>query len=368
MKLFLSLLKVWVAPFYRKNTGFFLFFFFLFFGTVNPDSLISFHLSLIQSILSSYTTLTGVLIIWIAYNIKCTDFIYNSLKKDEGQFLYMLQALSLKPQLLLLTLIETLLFFPLLVYVLIVSSVAIQQSLFIQTFILLLFLCTVCIGSGIYYSQLINNTWKESKPLITFKRFIKRKPKHFFFLLIHFLTTKKLQLLILKLLSLILLYIVLVWNSDRYDHDSLVLFLVIILLSHALLAFQYVQFIEKTLLFIRNLPLPKINIFLTYYIAFAFILLPELAYIALVRHPLVPWQQILAIYFTLVNTLLFFSTVQYSGGIDRTEFVKIIFGASFISIFFYNSEQYAWWAILTLVFSLLIFLSSYGQYEPPLEA
>ncbi|HYH14100.1 MAG TPA: hypothetical protein VD794_02705 [Flavisolibacter sp.] len=368
MTLISALIKIWVAPFYRRNTGFFVFFFFLFFGTVNPDSLISYHLSLIQSILSSFVTLTGVLIIWFCYNIKCTGFIYKSLMQEDGQFLYQLQAISTGGQLLLLTFIEVLLFLPVAAYILLVSSIAIQQSLYLQTSILLLFLLAICIGSGLYYSHLLNNTWKESKALLIFKRTANKRAKKLFFMLIHFSAYKKLQILTLKLLSLIILYIVLVWNGDRYDHDSLVLFLVVILLSHALLAFQYVQFMEKSLLFIRNLPISSLNIFLCYYIAFALLFLPELAYILVTGHQLIPFYQILAIYFTLLHTLLFYSMVQYSGAIDKNEFVKIIFGASFVSIFFFNSEAYIWWAILTLVFSTLIFFSSYGQYEPPIES
>jgi hypothetical protein len=124
---------------------------------------------------------------------------------------------------------------------------------------------------------------------------------------------------------------------------------------------------EKGLLFIRNLPLSSICIFLSYYITFSLLFLPELFYISLTGYQLLHWQQIIAVYFTLVNTMVLFTTVQYSGSIDRNEFVKIIFGACFVSIFFFNSEQYAWWAVLTLLCSCLIFFSSYSQYEPLAE-
>jgi hypothetical protein len=127
---------------------------------------------------------------------------------------------------------------------------------------------------------------------------------------------------------------VLVWNGNRYDHDSLVLFLLVSILSHAVLAFQFVKFIEKSMLLIRNLPLRSINIFLAYHIAFVFLFLPELVYRVLVGNSLIGIQQILAIYFTLVNTLLLFTTVQYSGSIDQNEFMKIIFGVGFVSISF----------------------------------
>lgn len=159
----------------------------------------------------------------------------------------------------------------------------------------------------------------------------------------------------------------LIWNDDCYDHDSLVLFLLVLILSHAVLAFQFVKFIEKSMLVIRNLPLRSINIFLADHIAFVFLFLPELVYLLLMEKSLIGIQQILAIYFTLVNTLLLFITVHYSGSIDRNEFMKIIFGVGFVSIFFFNSEQYTWWTILTYIISALLFFTSYSQYDPPLE-
>lgn len=368
MRLFSSLITIWVLPFYRRNAGFFLFFFFIFFGTVSPESLVKYHLSIIQSILSSYATLTGVLIIWLLYNTKCIQFIYNSLKAAESTFLYQLQALSRKRQTLLFGMIEVLMFLPVGAYILLVFYIALQQDQALQAGILLIFLIAVCMSSSLYIYQTVNSTWKENKPALFFKHNTTPKPKNLLFILVHYsLNQKKVQLLVLKLFSFIVLYIALVWNADSFDHDSLVLFLVVMLLSHALLAFQYVQFIEKTLLFVRNLPLPTFHIFLAYFLIFALIFLPELVYITWTGHALLAWQQIVALYLTLVNTLLFFATVQYSGTIDRNEFVKIIFGVSFVSIFFYNNEQYAWWAALTFLFATLIFFTSYPQYEPPSE-
>jgi len=368
MKLFCLLLKIWVYPYYRNNTGFFLFFFFLFFGTVSPGALVSYHLSLIQSMLSSYTILAGVLIIWLCYAYKCALFFYSSFKKAEGQFLYQLQTLSFRKQIILLSLMEAALFLPILAYIGVIVLIGAQNGQVLQASILIQFVFAICLGSALYYSKLINKTWLSNKPIFSFNFFQSSKPKSFFFLLLHFsFQKKKKQILVLKLLSIIIFYIALVWNGDRYDHDSLVLFLLVIILSHAVLAFQFVQFMEKTLLLLRNLPLRSIYIFLAYHFTFAFLFLPELVYLLPVGYSLVGVQQIFAIYFTLVNTLLLFTTVQYSGSIDRNEFMKILFGVGFVSIFFFNSEQYTWWAILSCIISAFLFFTSYSQYEPRLE-
>lgn len=369
MKLFRLLLKIWIVPFYRRNTGFFLFFFFLFFGTVSPGSLVSYHFSLIQSILSSYTIFAGALVLWLSYNHKCTQFIFNSITKEEGRFLFQLQALSYRKQLVLFSLVELLFFLPVLTYIAVVAGVASHQNQLPKAGALALFALLVCIGSSIYYSSLINKTWQYKKPFLSINRFKIIKWKSSLFLLLHFsFLKKKKQLLILKLLSVIVLYIVLVWNGDSYDHDSLVLFLLLIIITHATLAFQYVKFVELSLQFIRNLPVQPIRIFLIYYIAFALLFLPELLYLLIVGFTFLDVPQILAIYFTLIHTLLLFTTVQYSGTIDNNEFVKVIFGVSFVSIFFFNNEQYTLWATLTLFIALLLFFSGYHLYEPPTDS
>jgi hypothetical protein len=364
MKLLKLLVKIFVTPFYKKNAGFFLFFFFLFFGTVSPDSIVLYHLSLIQSILSSYVTLAGVLILWLLYNFKCSSHIYKSIKNKEGEYLYLLQELPFRKQIQLFITIELLLFAPILLYILVIISRAIHDEKVIKAGILVSFALLTCIGSAYNFCRIINNTYISNKSISFLENSIQKQSKKFIYLLLYFSILKKKKLLAaLKLLSLMIFYIALVWNGDRYDHDSLVLFLLIILLTHAVIAFQYVQFIERALVFIRNLPVSTFRIFALYYLASILLFVPELIYLIITGHVLISVLQIIAIYFSLVHTFLFFTTVQYSGAIDKNEYVKIIAGAGFVSIFFFNSGQYLWWSVLTLLIAGLIFFTSYGDYE-----
>jgi hypothetical protein len=364
MKLFIALIKIIVDPFYQKNTGFFLFFFFLFFGTVDPNSIVAFHLSIIQSILTSLITLSCLLFLWTLYNYKCTSFVYKTLKSEEGQFIYLLQALSDKRQLIVIASIQLLLLIPLLIYIATVLTVAIKQGLLVHALLLLLFSLTIWLGSSFYYASLINKSWKRSITFFNKPLFTNKKPRKLQLLLLHYMIKQKLkQLLLLKLLSFSCFYIALVWNHDKFNHDSLVLFLVVILTTHSILPFQFVQFFEKKMLFIRNLPLNSSVIFIAYYIAIAFLFLPELVYLIITGNTLLPLTQLLAVYFCLVHTLLIYTAVQYSGKIDQNEYVKIIFGISFISIFFFNKESYWSWGILLLTMATLLFFTNYKGYE-----
>src|SRR5438105_4972418 len=86
--------RLFVVPFYKANAGFFLFFFFIFFGTVNGGSLITYHASLLNSFLGSWQGLGLVFLCWTLYEIKCLLFILRITKSQEGSFLYNLQAVK----------------------------------------------------------------------------------------------------------------------------------------------------------------------------------------------------------------------------------------------------------------------------------
>ena len=76
--------KIFVRTFYAANAGFFLFFFFIFFGAVQGGALVSYHLSLMNSILSSGVTLGLVFFCWTMYHWKCVSFFLKLVNSEEG--------------------------------------------------------------------------------------------------------------------------------------------------------------------------------------------------------------------------------------------------------------------------------------------
>src|SRR5690349_12997059 len=118
--MWLLLNKSFVRRFYKANTGLFLFFFFVFFGAVNGSSLVSYHLSLMNSILRSPITLLLVLRCWAFYHVKCTAFFLRIINSEEGTFLIQLQTLPVAKQWLLYLLLYASVYAPVLVYAIVV--------------------------------------------------------------------------------------------------------------------------------------------------------------------------------------------------------------------------------------------------------
>ena len=135
----LLLNKVFVRAFYQSNAGFFLFFFFVFFGAVQGGSLIAYHLSLMTSILDSSITLAIVLFCWFLYHLKCLGFLFNAIDRADGQFLYNLQALGKQKQWWLYLAIYILLYAPILLYSIVLGVVGIQKGFVQNTIFITLF-------------------------------------------------------------------------------------------------------------------------------------------------------------------------------------------------------------------------------------
>jgi hypothetical protein len=295
-----TLVKLFVASFYTANTGFFLFFFFIFFGTVNGGTLLSYHASLLTSILGSWQIMGGVFLFWALYEVKCLLFIFRVANSEEGHFVYNIQALPSRSQLLVYAGLQVLLYIPILVYSLVAIGFGLQKGYIFSALVIGAFqLLLVVTSSYIIYKRM--NNWLKPRPKHPLTIAL---PKTFVsYLLHHFSTERKLLLAGLKIFSVLLLYIVLVWNAGKGDNDSFLLFYLLILLSHFIIPFLSVQFFEKELSFSRNMPVKRTQYVLAYLITYTLLLLPEAIYLVLYGQSLVSPLQIFAYYLVAVASL-----------------------------------------------------------------
>src|SRR5690349_21505893 len=122
------LYKLITRSFYRTNAGFFLFFFFLFFGAVNAGSLVSYHYSLILSMIISWLVLGAVFFCWILYQLKCLRYCYSLIRSAEGSFLFNFSLLSKWVQGKTVLIIYLQLYAAILIYSLVVMLIAFQRN------------------------------------------------------------------------------------------------------------------------------------------------------------------------------------------------------------------------------------------------
>lgn len=133
------LFKLFVRRFYEANAGFFLFFFFVFFGAVEGGTLVRYHLSLMQSMLQSPVVLLGVFACWTLYHLKCTGFFFRIFNSAEGAFLYGLQSLDEKRRWTLLAALYTAVYAPVFVYGILLCIVGFAKGYGFASFAFLAF-------------------------------------------------------------------------------------------------------------------------------------------------------------------------------------------------------------------------------------
>jgi hypothetical protein len=355
-----ALFKLFVTSFYKANAGFFLFFFFIFFGTVNGGTLISYHASLLTSILGSWEIMSGVFFFWILYEIKCLLFILRIANSQEGTFLYNLQALSLITQVLAYAGLQVLLYAPILFYSIFAMGFGLKKGYTISVLVIGAFqVLLIACGSYTIYKRM--NNWL--RPASTFALGINLPKPFFSYLLHHFFTGQKLLLVGLKIFSVLLLYVVLVRNAGKADNDSFLLFYLLILLAHFIIPFLSVQFFENELAFFRNLPLPRVSYALAYLVTYIIILLPEMMYLALYGRSLLSFPEMVAYYTTGIASLALLTAVQYAEAMDREEYVKVGFAVFFVSIFMLHSKAFIFWITIQFLIGLLLFWTGFYKYE-----
>ncbi|MEQ8424392.1 MAG: hypothetical protein RIA63_06760, partial [Cyclobacteriaceae bacterium] len=108
--------RVIVKRFYERNTGFFLFVFLVMFGVVEGSQIISYHLSLIAGMLGSGVFMAVVFGVWLAYSVKCIQFVHEVLDHPKNGFLFLLRGLNKRKQFQYFLWVIFLLFLPVTVY------------------------------------------------------------------------------------------------------------------------------------------------------------------------------------------------------------------------------------------------------------
>lgn len=357
--MYLLLNKLFIRNFYGANAGFFLFFFFIFFGAVQGGSLISYHMSLMKSMLSSGVTLGIVLCCWLLYHLKCISFILKIINSEEGKFLYNIQALSLYRQKQLYFIGYLGLYAPVFIYSIIVSIIGFRWGYSTASLIILLFQClSSLIVVFLIYDRL--NNWIRRPLLLPVSLSF---PKYFLiYNLAYFTSEKRTMFLLLKAFSLALLYISLVWNKGKYDNDSFLLFYLLILIAHAILPYLSVQFLEKQLSFTRNLPISVSKRALFFILSYIVLLLPEAGY--LIYHATAfPLEHRIAYCINIVASLFLMTAIQYADAVNRNEYLKACFALFFFSIFALHLQAFWIWIGIQSTIGMILFMNGFYHYE-----
>ena len=310
LKVIVILVRVLVGPFYKLNTGFFLFFFLLLFGLMNARDIVLYHSSLMQVIVASWVGVVAAAVVVLLYNYKCVAHVLRSLEQPENSFLVSLQGLPVLHQAGALLLCQLLLFMPVLLYFGLAISIGLLQGFVSSSLVLLLLLIGCCVASAsLYYSKL--NGFHKPAAALPFSAHATFRTPPVLYTIFYLLHERKLVWLGLKLFSGLVLYLVFVANRESFSLPYFRLLFLLCTVAHSMLVYYSFEFVERQLAFTRNLPLSRSRHLATYLVTCLLLLLPEFCWLLACTGDLMSWPELLLTFTTGAGQLLLLTAVLY---------------------------------------------------------
>jgi len=358
--------NVIVKQFYVINAGFFLFFFFIFFGVINGSQLLSYHYSLIKGMIASPVFMAVVWAGWLLYNIKCIAFFTNTIKADESSYIFALKALPPSRQWGIYLVVALQLYLPVFVYACAVIVIAFAQKMWLTGIIVLLYQLLMIYMSAIALHSAINknNIINPIKKITQAAAYLYHIPHRYStFLTGYIFNAKKMAFAAVKIFSLALLSVSFIRNGDHFDADFFGIFFQLILTGHAVLVFYCVSFNETSLLFSRNMPLQLYKTATMYLLTFCVLLLPELMFMLINNHGNLPVGFIIELYLTAIATLFFYTATLYACGLNLERLLLFVFVSFFVVFFLQKSGEQLLLLLGLFAVGAAIFWSHYYSFE-----
>jgi hypothetical protein len=358
--------KLFIKQFYAINAGYFLFFFILFFGVVNPADLVFFHVSIMLGLFNSPVLMAVIMLLWLLYFSKCVFFGIKTINKPENNFLTNLQAFSFKRQWALFFFNVILLYLPVLIYSCFVVALAFKQQHAGIAFILIGYQLIVCSTGAFAWYFNLNMTAKKNNSRLAYvlsRLNTVGKIRFPFYLLTFTAFHRKITFFCIKLFSMFVFYILFVLNRSDFNFINFNVIFLIVIMAHAILPFYYISFMERDLSFYRNLPVPLVKTGLIYIITYCIVLIPELLFLLVNALDHVSLTDIFLLYGVAVVNLLLFTALLYMEEMRMKEYFKIVFAVFFVSIFALHFKNFILLISIEFLIATLIFINSYHLYE-----
>lgn len=359
-----TLTTLFVKQFYRMNTGFFLVCFFVLFGIINFHDMVYFHYSIMERAGEPYVM--GLLMsIWLLYAFKCFSFGYAELQIPTNSFLYQLQGLGDAKQLSLFSCLQTLMYLPALVYAILTTGVLFAKGNIVAGSLIILYQGALIVIAALLYRARLNSTYKQSSIAKLFQKLsFAQGEKKFRYWLLHYLAQhRKGALFGIKTGSLILLQVMVSYNANNLNFESVCFLMMGLIGAHAILPYYLREFTETQLSFVRAMPLGLPQRFTWYLLTYAVLLLPELAFLLLHVKSALPVVMIFVIYLASVAQLSLYSSLLYLPNMTVEKYMLFVACLFFISILLLAAFPIGWFVAATFIVSFLLFILFYERWE-----
>lgn len=269
------MIKSLVVPFYKNHAGILFFVFFIMFGVVESTQIVLYHESLIYGMLSSNIFLLIVLIIWLLYQLKSLHFLIKTCNTEAYLFLNHVSILPGWKSFSYFLLISFLTFEPVFIYTLAIYAIGIKNKLYESLTLVFFFQLALWLMNAWVLSYSIRSRHVASRFTLPELTLPLQQTKVGIYLGYLFKEEKS-ALLLSKVFSIFLIYFVKETLEPGDDFRILGITWLFALLSHTYLVNKIKVFEDQSLNWTRSLPISPSQTFVTYFLLYALLLIPEL--------------------------------------------------------------------------------------------
>lgn len=353
-----------VQQFYLQNAGLFLFAFLFLFGIVDAGHIVSYHKSLMLSIISLPLFLLIIMLLWTLYNIKCIAFCINCIQSANGVFLFKLRALPLPVQWLLYLCTGIMLYMPVLVYACVLAVFAYKINAVATVQVVIWQILMIALPATALFIT-VNKTTESllTRFIISARKLWTVPTGYYAFVLTYIVNEKKAAFAIVKIFSLLMLGMLLVRNADSFDADLFAIFYPLTIAAHASLILHCVDFNETYLHVNRNLPLHWIKVSMMYSFTWFIILLPETLFMFINHHGNLPMVQIVMQVITAVAALSLFTGMALGCGLDMERYLLFVFMVYIVILILQKATGHIVAAAAIALSAAMVFKAHYYSFE-----
>lgn len=349
--------------FYQRHAGLFLFLFLLLFG-IHPSfaDALRFHYALAHSILTDGLFCLVALLVWLLYVFKTVHFIYQLLKKESYDFIFLMNELPGAKRFKHLLRVNSILLLPAAMYSLLLIVVGIREHLPggpIATVLVVIALDLLAAFCSLILLKKAKGIQQIKRRRSSFRLF-----NNLFGFLLRFVFNRQfVSLLIVKLLSFTALYFFSGIDSTVFEDRMLWLLLITSLIGHSVLVYRNFHFMETELSIYRTLPLTSTTILASLFALYWVLLIPEcwaLRGIVLIQHQAIDYLWMIL---SGPSLLLLLHALLYSRDMTMGEYLQLLFGVWIVCIFFSLSANHWLLPLICISAAIVIFRTSWRGYE-----
>lgn len=351
-----------INTFYKANTGFFLFCFFMLFGVVQP--VIGYHLSLIQGMIQDFVFLGCVIGAWFLYTCKCINYIGTQFKEPRNDFLQVLNKLSPAKQYFFMLWVHLQVYMPVFIYACIVTVIAGKQSFYMAMVLVIISNLFLILLSALLYRHFLQKKgFRVLRWLPVFPSFKIRKP--LFALPLWFIwKNRKQMLLVTKTFTFLVIYIfAMLYEPEQHDIRPVQLILLLISMAHAAIVLQVRQFEEEYLGFSRGLPIRFLQRFVGLIIIYTILLLPELLFIWKAYPAAFLGSDYPQLLLFTISLPVFFHSILLMEDLDTESYMRLVFATSAVLFFVTFYDPGIVLPLAVIILSFVFFHAHFYTFE-----